>query len=133
MASVYDRLISLAGAAQIGDRKSVGEAIRLLAAVAAGGEPIAIGGAISIGPENANIFQGRTLVFSTAATVTLKVGLPANFGFAVRPPSSGNASIASDGVVTLNGATTTLTRTVASNTLFGVSAIGVNAYAVTGS
>lgn len=103
------------------------------AAVSGGGTPTAINGDISIGPENAASFQGQTLVFSTAATVTLKVGLPANFGFAVRPPGAGNASIASDGTTTLNGAGATITRTLANNILFGVSAIGVNAYAVTGS
>lgn len=100
--------------------------------VANAGSAIAVTGDITISSANAATYNGMTLVFDAAHTVTLDVGLPSNFGFAAQPPASGNASIASDGTVFLNGATTTITR-AASNILFGVAAVGTDTYAVTGS
>jgi len=77
--------------------------------------------------------NGKTLVFSAAYTYTMVGGLPVGFSVAVRPPASGNASIARASPVTLNAGTSTLIRALASNTLFAVVYIGTDAYAVTGS
>lgn len=96
-------------------------------------QPIIISGALTINQSNANAYNGKTLQWSTAATVTLAVGLPAGFSFIGIPPASGNASIASDGTVTLNGATSTLTRAASGNPQFFVSDAGADAYAVSGS
>ena len=96
-------------------------------------QPIAISATLTINQANANAYNGKTLQFASAQTVTLAVGLPLNFGFTGIPPASGNASIASDGTVTLNGATTTLTRAAAGNPQFFVSPAGVNAFGVSGS
>lgn len=98
-----------------------------------GGGVVSISGDVTITSGNAATYNGMTLVFAAAHTVTLDVGLPSNFGFAAQPPVSGNASIASDGTVLLNGATTTITRALSGNVLFGVAAVGTNSYAVTGS
>lgn len=88
---------------------------------------------------NADTYSGKTLEFAGAYTVTLSASLPAGFGFVGIPPASGNASIASDGVVTLqpgtgSAATTTVTRAAASNALFEVCqrVSNTNAYIVTG-
>lgn len=81
--------------------------------------------------------HGATLVFSGAYTITIRpasvVAYPHGFGFAARPPDSGNASIAVVSPATLNGAGTTVTRALAGNILFAVAQIGTDAYAVTGS
>lgn len=103
------------------------------AASSGGGEIVHIDHSQTINAANADMFNGKMLVFDAAYSLTLAVGLPANFGFAVYPPASGNASIVSDGTVKFNGATTTLTRAASANTLFGVAAIGNDGYAVTGS
>ena len=81
--------------------------------------------------------HGATLVFSGAYTITIQpasvVAYPHGFGFAVRPPDSGNASIAIVSPGTLNGAGATVTRALAGNILCAVAQIGPDAYAVTGS
>ena len=101
-----------------------------------GGGNVTISGDVTITASNAATYNGQTLIWSTAATVTLSAGLPDGFGFAGRPPASGNASIASantGGLPTLDGATTTVTRALASNKLFAVTDIGADAYTVSGS
>lgn len=77
--------------------------------------------------------NGNTLVFAGAYTVTLLEGMPENYGFAAKPPASGNASIARATGVLLNGGSSTLTRALASNVLFAVSQDAPNSYSVTGS
>ncbi len=100
-----------------------------------GGGSVSVSGDVTINSANANTYNGMTLIFSAAATVTLAAGLPENFGFVVRPPASGNASIASantGGLPTLDGATATLTRALAGNKLFAVVWIAADTYTVTG-
>lgn len=84
---------------------------------------------------NASTYDGQTLEFTGAFTLTISAGLNNNFGCAIIPPASGNASIASDGTATLNGATTTLTRAAAGNAMVAITqrASNRNAYVVTGS
>lgn len=96
------------------------------------GGPLNITASATVTPGNQALFNGRTLVFSSALTITLSPGLLPGFGFACYPPSSGSASIASSGGVLLNGAGTTLTRTRASNTMFAVVNVAQNSFAVTG-
>lgn len=93
--------------------------------------PVAITAALTITPANAAQYDGKTLVFASALTITLSAGLPSSFGFAAQPPASGNASIAAGAGVTLNGAGTTLTR-AAANIAFSVVGAGLNTYLVTG-
>lgn len=98
-------------------------------------QPILIGADITITARSANQFDGATLEFAGAYTVTLGLGLPAGFGFAAIPPASGDATIASGHAsVLLNGATTSLTRAAASNAAFSVMqrASDANSYVVTG-
>lgn len=64
----------------------------------------------TIDANNAPVFNGKTLRFEAAYTLTLAAGLPPGFNFAYVPPASGNASFASDGTVLFNGATTTITK-----------------------
>lgn len=59
--------------------------------------------------------NGRAFQCSTALTVTLPSTVYLPDGVVIDAPTSGNLSIASDGTTTLNGATTTLTRTAANN------------------
>lgn len=77
--------------------------------------------------------NGKTLVFSGAYTVTIQPGMSTGFGFAAKPPASGNASIARITGVTLNGGTSTITRALASNILFAVVQDAADSYSVTGS
>lgn len=100
------------------------------------GAPVAIGASVTIDAQNAKTYDGKTLVWSGAFTVTLAAGIPAAFGFTGVPPASGNASIASDGTVTLmdtvTTSTTTRTRARADNTFFAVLNIASNSYGVSG-
>lgn len=78
--------------------------------------------------------NGMTLeVLADAVTLTVPTGLSRDFGCAVIP--NGTTSIASAGGALLNGATATLTRAAASNSLFGLQARASadNSYVVTGS
>lgn len=59
--------------------------------------------------------NGKSFRCSTAVTVTFPVNCLLPDGVIIDAPTSGNLSIASDGVSTLNGATATLTRTAANN------------------
>lgn len=77
--------------------------------------------------------NGKLLVFGGAYTVTVPKGMSAGFGFAAKPPASGNASIARATDVTLNGGTSTLTRALASNIVFSVVQDAADSYSVTGS
>lgn len=52
---------------------------------------------------------------TTALTITVPSGLTPMPSCIVWPPSTGNVSIARSGTATLNGAATTLTRSLASN------------------
>jgi len=87
---------------------------------------------VTVNAANAAAYNGQTLVWSGAWTVTLSAGLPPGFGFAGRPPASGNASVAVAGGVTIDGAGTTITRALASNKLFAVQGIGTDTYTATG-
>jgi hypothetical protein len=99
-----------------------------------GGGTAALSASLTITPANAAQYNGQTFEMTTAVTITLAVGLPSGFGFAVIPPATGNATIASDGTVLLNGATTALTRTAASNAAFAViqRVSSANSYVVSG-
>jgi hypothetical protein len=78
--------------------------------------------------------DGETLRPTTTLNLTLRVGRKLGLGFVVRPASGSTISIVSDGTVLLNGATTTLTRTAASNATFAVVYDGAaNSYWVNGS
>lgn len=59
--------------------------------------------------------DARTFNCTTALTITIPANLSPRPSFIVNPPSSGNASIAVSGGANINGATTTLTRSRASN------------------
>ena len=93
---------------------------------------VTIAADVTITADNAATYNGHTLVWSAAATVTLSNGLPLGFGFAGRPPASGNASVAVTGGPTMDGATSTITRTLAANKLFAVQGIANNTYVSTG-
>lgn len=79
--------------------------------------------------------NGQTLEVTGSNTLTIKSGLPDGFAVVVMPAVGVTVSIASDGQALLNGATTTLTRAQASNTLFAIQARAStsNSYAVSGS
>jgi hypothetical protein len=87
---------------------------------------------VTITTANQATYNGQVLEFTGAFTVTISAGLVNDFGFAAIPPSTGNATIASDGTAQLNGATTSITRAAASYTMFGVQqrASSRNAYVV---
>lgn len=123
---------ALVAAAGRGDLSALEKVLTALTSDDYGDAPITIGANTTIDSKNASNFNGRTLVFSGAFTLTISAGLPTGFGIACVPPAAGNASIASDGTATLNGAGATLTRAAASNVAFSVIASGTNAYAVTG-
>lgn len=114
-----------------GDWRAAASALRLLAP-AASEVPVIVGADVTISKTNAETYNGKTLNFSTAATLTLTTGLPPGFGFAVIPPAAGNASIAVSGAVTINGAGVTLTRDAAGNIIFAVVQSGPNAYVGSG-
>lgn len=97
-------------------------------------DPIPVTVDFTIDVTNAARFNGRTLVWAAAQTITLAKGLPAGFGFAGVCPASGNASIASgDAAVTMNGATTTLTRAASANaTGFVIFQTAADTYLMTG-
>ena len=77
--------------------------------------------------------DGLQLRVSTSCTLTLRVGRKQRLQFTVRPASGVTVTIASDGVVLINGSTASITRTAASNTLFAVGDDGVESYWATGS
>lgn len=85
-----------------------------------GAGPIQVSSALTITPTNANTYNGATLEVTTALTITISQHLPQGFAVAIIPPASGNLTIASDGVVLLNGATTSLTRAFSANPLVAV-------------
>lgn len=93
-----------------------------------------ITGALTINQANAAGYNGRTLVFASAQTVSLGANLPIGFGFTIIPPASGNASIAivANSGVTLNGAGTTVTRAVANIAAFVIQN-APNSFVITGS
>lgn len=72
--------------------------------------------------------NGATLTFSGAYTLTIPSGLT-GINVIVFPPSSGNASIAAGAGVTINGGTSTITRSGANP--FSILATGTNTYIVT--
>lgn len=59
--------------------------------------------------------DGRQFYCTTALTITVPAGLTPRPTFTVDCPPSGNASVAVSGGATINGATTTLTRSRSSN------------------
>jgi hypothetical protein len=94
---------------------------------------VSITAPVTINATNASTYNGQTLTWTGTFTVTLEAGLPSGFGFAGRPPASGNASVAVSGGPTIDGATTTITRALASNKLFAVQGIAADTYTATGS
>jgi len=97
--------------------------------VAPNGDTVQITGNVTITTGNQATYNGKLLEWTGAYTVTISAGLATSFGFAGIPPSSGNATIASDGTITLNGSTTSLTRAAASYTMFAVAQRSTNANA----
>lgn len=87
---------------------------------------VQIGANVTITTANQATYNGKTLEFGGAYTVTISQGLVNDFGFAGISPPTGNASIASDGTTTLNGATTTLTRAYATQAMFTVTQRSTN-------
>lgn len=83
------------------------------AEIAAGGkaDPITLTGDRTITADD----DGAVFACSTALTLTIPAGLSPRPSFVADPPPTGNLSIAVSGATTINGATTTLTRTRASN------------------
>jgi len=76
-------------------------------------------GAYQLDPED----DQAVIECTTTLTITAKQGLTSivpDFACVVIP--NGTTSVASDGVALLNGATTTLTRTAASNAMFAIQA-----------
>lgn len=79
--------------------------------------------------------DGRVFACTAALTVTIPAGLTPRPAVAIIPPPSGNLSIAVSGGAQINGATTTLTRSRASN-LAGVAVqpyVDADGYGVSGS
>jgi hypothetical protein len=78
--------------------------------------------------------NGKSYRCTAPLVLTVPVGIALADGVIVMPPASGNLSVASDGVSTLNGATTTLTRTAANNVggIAVISRITANDFGVTG-
>lgn len=87
---------------------------------------VQITGNVTITTGNQATYNGKTLEFTGAYSVTVNSGLANDFGFAGIPPSSGNASIVSDGTTTFNGATTTQTRAYATQAMFTVTQRNTN-------
>ena len=79
--------------------------------------------------------NGKTLVCTTAITFTIPASLLPRPDFVVIPPASGNASIAVSGGAQINGATSTLTRSRASNPagIVVIAYVESDAYGVSGS
>jgi len=79
--------------------------------------------------------DGQVFNCTAALTVTIPAGLTPRPAVAIIPPPSGNLSIAVSGGAQINGATTTLTRSRASN-LAGVAVqpyVDADGYGVSGS
>ena len=79
--------------------------------------------------------NGKYFRCTTALTVTAPIGISLPDGVIVDPPASGSLTVASDGTSTLNGATSSITRTAANNPA-GVaikSRITANDFGVSGS
>ena len=89
---------------------------------------------VAVGSSRAltNADNGKTLECTATVTLTVPIGLVAHFGCAIIP--SGTTSIASSGGALLNGATSTLTRTVELNQLVAIVArvSAADSYVVTG-
>ena len=94
------------------------------------GATIAVAASRALRPsDNGNVLE------MTAGSLTLTVNsgaLPPGFACSVIP--NGTTSVASDGTLLLNGATTTIDRTAASNVAFAIVArvSAANSYVVTG-
>ena len=95
-----------------------GYTVSIPAPVSGGGVPLLIAGPVTITGANQLTYDGQCLEFSSAQTVTLS-GAGLTLSFTCIPPSSGAASIAFASGATGNGAATTITRTAASNAMFG--------------
>lgn len=133
MADPFTDLMAFANDIDAGKTPSpLTKSLRIIAGVIAGNQ-IMVNAALTINAANCSDYWGRTLVFGSAQTVTFAAGLPTGFACAFVPPGSGNGSIASDGTMQLNGATTTLTRASASNAIFAAVAYGQNKLSVSGS
>lgn len=79
--------------------------------VAVNGATVSLSADYTIGADD----DKKTFTLTAAAILTIPASLSPRPAFVVVPPASGNASIAVSGGATINGATTTLTRSRASN------------------
>ena len=96
--------------------------------------PVLVSQAIVITPANQHVYNGATLEFTAAATLTLSAGLRDGFALSCIPPVSGNVTVASAGGTLLNGGTGSLTRAAAQNAVFAIlkRASVTDSYLVTG-
>lgn len=78
------------------------------------GAIVILSASVTIDAKSVSQFTGRTLVCTTALTITLSEGL-GTFSCIVQAPPAGNATIAVAGNALINGAQTSLTRTLAAN------------------
>lgn len=79
------------------------------------GRTILLGTNVTLSNTNAAYFDGAVIECSAALSITINAAARRDLGFVVIPPASGVVSIVSDGTVTYNGATTTITRNAAGN------------------
>jgi len=100
--------------------------------VAPNGDTVQITGNVTITTGNQATYNGKLLEWTGAYTVTISAGLATSFGFAGIPPSSGNATIASDGTALLNGSTSSTNRSNVSYTMFAVAqrSTSTNSYVI---
>jgi hypothetical protein len=80
----------------------------------ASGGMVTLSGNVTIDIKSMGLFLGRTLVCTTALTITLTDGL-GPFSCIVQAPPAGNATIAVTGTALINGAQTAITRALAAN------------------
>ncbi len=102
-----------------------------VADVAPGGAGIPVASSFSLTSAD----DGKVFACTAALTITIQAALSPRPSVVVIPPPSGNVSIAVSGGAQLNGATTTLTRSRASN-LAGVAVVpyvDADGYGVSGS
>lgn len=104
----------------------VSHGVGVTGGVAPSSDTVQVTGNVTITTSNQATYNGKVLEFTGAYSVTISAGLINDFGFAGIPPSSGNASIVSDGTITMNGATTTVTRAYATQVMFTVTQRNTN-------
>lgn len=82
---------------------------------------------VTITLANAATYNAKLLVLDAAHTITISGDIP-NFTALVRPPASGNATIAVTSSATVNGGTTSITKSLADTQVFGVMWFAANCY-----